>query len=211
MMDSLDARLMRWLDTGGPAVEGGIAEEVLNRLVNYPALQNALQPRPIDLQGAARAINKCWVLSRWGQMRFHAFAEQQDFARDLIAWLLDEMPTRRENAARHIDGFIEQAVSAGFHDQDGKPNRPGAVSLASLLLTAYYPDEFVDFPSTLKWREFLTRFGCEMPDIESYGERLVWVSDFAKTWAKQTPFRLLATLHEPLWVISGLCWASSRA
>ena len=84
------------------------------------------------------------------------------------------------------------------------------MTFASLLLTATYPAEFVDYPSTRRWSEFLARFGCEMPRLDSYGERLLWISDFAKTWAKQPPFRLLAALHEPLWVISGLCWASGR-
>lgn len=210
MFDSLDARLLQWLDTGGRALEAVIAEEAQNRLDHYPAIQRALEPRPIDLRELAATVSKCWVLDRWKQMRFSAFAQKGDFARETIAWLLDDLPEHPADAARHIDEFIEQAVVAGFQNSDGRPDRPGAATLASLLLTAAYPARFVDYPSTTRWRRFLARFGCEMPDLDSYGERLLWVSDFASTWAKQPPFRLLATLHEPLWVISGLCWASGR-
>ncbi|NLE49856.1 MAG: hypothetical protein GX613_00485 [Chloroflexi bacterium] len=210
MFDNLDARLIRWLDTGGTSLEVVIAEEAHNRLDYYPAIQSALQTRPVDLRGLATRASKCWVLDRWKQMRFTAFVQKGDFAREVIAWLLDDLPEHPADAAHHIDEFIEHAVSAGFQHPDGKPDRPGALTLASLLLTAAYPAQFVDYPSTKKWKQFLTRFGCEMPDLDSYGARLVWVSDFAATWAKQPPFRLLATLHEPLWVISGLCWASDR-
>jgi len=211
MFDDLDARLVQWLDQGGSALEQVIAEEAHNRLDHYPAIQRALQPRPVDTRAMVSVINKCWVFDRWKQMRFTQFIEKGDFARELIAWLLDDLPAHPADAARHIDRFIEDATAAGFHHPDGKADRPGATTLASLLLTTYYPADFVDYPSTKKWKLFLARFGCEMPDLDSYGERLLWVSDFAKTWAQQPPFRLLATLHEPLWFISGLCWSSDRA
>lgn len=210
MLRDLDAQLMQWLMSGGEPLRQVIRDEVRNRINYYPVLQSALQSRPIDIQRLANAVKECWVFHRSRQLRFRLFIEAEAHAQGLITRLLDELPAYPEAMARHIDEFITEAVTAGFWNEKHQRDYAGAATFASLLLTAYYPAEFVDYPSTSRWADFVARFGYEMPLMESYGKRLLWVSDFGKTLAKQASFSVISLFNEPMWVASGLCWSSGR-
>jgi len=63
-----------------------------------------------------------------------------------------------------ISKFIDKAVIAAFHDPVGKPQRANAALFTSAILTAVYPEEFVDFRQD-RWKWASKNFG----DYKTFG------------------------------------------
>jgi hypothetical protein len=210
MIHDLDMRLAQWLDAGGPSLQQKIDEELGNRLDYYAAIGDMLSQRPIDIPRFTAAALNCWVLDRYTKMRLNAFARDEGYARDLITQLLDALPEDADGIAAHINEFIDYAVAGGFVDEKGYRDLAGAAALASLVLTAKYPDGFVDYPSMKRWTLFVGQLGYELPDFDTHGERMVWVSKLAQDIAAQRVFRRKWPDTEPMWVVSALCWSSGR-
>ncbi len=206
----LNSLLESWLEKGGLDLEQKIDEEIDNRVDHYPRLHEILHRRPIDIPHFTAEALECWVLDRFRKMRLNAFARHQAHAQELIAYLIDALPEHPVDIASHIDNFIDEAVVLGFVNEKGSRDLAGAAALASIVLSARYPDVFVDYPSQKRWRNFVQLLGYTLPDFDTHGQRLVWVSEFAQNLATQRIFRLKWPRTESMWVISALCWASGR-
>lgn len=210
MNSTLNDRLMTWLLDGGASLRIKINEELGNRQAFYPPIADSLRGRPIDFQRFVAVAPETWLLNRYKIMRLHDFARDENRARWLITRLLDELPSQPQDVVIHIDAFVDEAVEAGFTQPNGARDLAGAATLASLLLTAAYPDRFVDYPSWTRWQNFGDLLGHPMPDLESHGERIVWAADLAHEIAAQPVFHLVWPLEVPMWVIGALCWSAGR-
>lgn len=208
MSVDLNSMLESWLEQGGRPLQKKIEKEISDRHLYYPTLRHILSQRPIDIPRFTANALECWVLDRYKKMRLNAFAHDVVYAEALLTHLLDELPVHPEDIAHHVDDFIDRAVAAGFMDTEGHRDLAGAATLASLVLSAYYPDSFVDYPSLKRWRNFVQRVGFSFPSLETHGQYIVWASEFAQELAEQPIFQLKWPELEPMWVASALCWAS---
>lgn len=206
----LNATIGLWLQAGGPRLLEKIAEEIDNRFDCYPALYDVLQQRPIDLVELADQAENCWVVEHHTFNRLKVFLSNEGYAQNCISRLIDMLPEHPDAIADHIDTFIEDAVAGGFVDEKGYRDLAGAAAVASVLLTTQYPETFVDYPSKRRWERFVQSLGYALPSFESHGQRIVWMSEFAQEVAAQPVFERTWPGLEPLWVVSGLCWASGR-
>ena len=80
----------------------------------------------------------------------------------------------------------------GYRDHKGENvNASSAAVLASTLLTARFPERFVDFRQ-LRWKEFADDLGYPYPTIEKpyYGAMLIWAGRFARAIAETETFRV---------------------
>ena len=130
-------------------------------------------------------------------------------AKSAIARLVANFPHSESRAASRVDSFVGRATAIGFSKPDGKPDRSGAAQLASVLLTAAYPERFVDYRQA-RWSELAGVLGYELPETPKYGTRLLNAGRFAGQVAKTKTFRKHWPHQEPRWVLSGICWMGSR-
>jgi hypothetical protein len=64
-------------------------------------------------------------------MRFTAFVQKGDFAREVIAWLLADLQSFPADAARTTSTIYRACGLRRVCFPDGKPDRPGAMTLAA--------------------------------------------------------------------------------
>lgn len=129
---------------------------------------------------------------------------KQDEAHTLIQDLIgggDRPPD-----AETINHFIERAVKLAFHTNDGSRTAPNAAKFASILLSAVYPDQFVDFVHRhWEWAAEHLEFG-EVPSWD-YGECLVWAGQVAQRVARTPTFRQYFSTDIPdNWIVAGLVY-----
>jgi hypothetical protein len=188
------------------------AEEITNRVQNYPKVAATLSSSPFDLQQFADAARNCWVMGgRFDATRFNRFISNGKKATVAIRFLIEDFPDDDMNTSKRIDEFLERAVLLGFSTPSKTSDWAGAASLASLILTSLYPSRFVDYRFR-RWETYANTLGYEQPQSKaSHGEWVVWAGKFANTicetktyeefWSNAEP-----RLSRPLWVIAGICW-----
>jgi len=212
MIHDLDTRLAQWLETGGAALQSSIDEEIDNRITQYADLRRVLGQQPVDVQALVSVVRKCWLFSpQKKRMNFEAFVANENYARRMIGFLLDDLPDSPRDQEDHIDQFVEEVVATSFNTADNSRDFAGALTFASLLLTTMHPRDFVDYPSHIRWQKLVMTLGYTWPQFESrsdHGKRLLWVSDFARSVASQELFKRLWAAYEPMWVVGGLCWSA---
>jgi hypothetical protein len=112
-----------------------------------------------------------------------------------------------------IEAFVDGATVAGFHAPNGTPDKSGALLLASVLLTAAYPDRFVDYRLG-RWQSFSECFDLPTDTKTTDGDLLYWAGEVARDFASTRTFREhlmpAAERHfqvwEPNWVVAGLAF-----
>lgn len=189
------------------AVEIG-AGEIHNRLQTYPEVRSVLSDAPLDIYQFSMAARTCWALGgKFDAIRFNEFVSKGRSASDAILELIENFPASDEEATERIDDFVTKAVELGYSKPTGSADWAGAALLASVILTALYPNRFVDFRQA-RWIKFAEALDYEhMPYGEKrYGERLIWAGKFAVDISKTRTFQQYWPEDESLWVISGLCW-----
>lgn len=216
MTDWLQSLSDSWnLDIQGVAIELA-EEEISNRIGKYPSLKNALLESPFDLNNFASIAHQCFVLGgRFDSVRFNRFIGKGSESVRLIERLIHDFPQENDAAIQRIDRFIEDAVLMGYAKPNGTFDWAGSAQLASLMLTAVYPDRFADYRQS-RWLKLANEFGYETPALEaSHGTWIVWAGKFAseitstpiykRYWPKSDP-----RLCHPNWVISGICWVGLK-
>ena len=183
-------------------------EEIADRVKCYPAFGQAVRQSPINMSDVEGTGGECWALGeRFDRIRFREFCSNPDSA-DVVVSLVAHLPSDDDEAAQHIDTFVENCRSLGYQDPktDGF-NASSAGLLASTLLTAAFPKRFVDFRQT-RWKEFADELSYRLFETESpsYGEMIVAAGTFAQKICGTETFQQSWPAGEPLWTIAGICW-----
>jgi hypothetical protein len=212
---NIDTSLKNWLSSladrwNMPVDQAALsigADEVHNRLIQYSSLHQILLRPDFSIDDFEKIAISCWALGgQFNLIRFTRFVRNGSGARDCIQALIENFPDSHEGAMQRIDAFVQQAVELGYRSPTGS-DRAGAGLLASVILTAVFPDRFVDFRAE-RWRKFATMLGsdCSTLNTQSYGQKLIWSGNFARDISQTETYRLYWGEAESLWVIAGITW-----
>ena len=118
MNQNLDKRLQDWLSKLADdwamlidqvAMSIG-ADEIHNRLKNYPNLSSVLTNPVLELDKINNAARNCWALGgRYDLIRFGNFTTKGEAAGAAIERLVRAFPANDTEAIMRIDRFVEQA------------------------------------------------------------------------------------------------------
>ena len=185
--------------------------EVANRIANYPALAAAVLEEPVAFDRVREATSACWSLNeRFFLTRFKTFGDDPG-AGAAIAGLVREFPAADDAVAGRIDEFVARLQEMGFLTPTGGHDRFNPALVASVFLTAAFPDRFIDHKRG-RWSKFGEVLGVETPAPGiSRGAWIVWAGRFASSLAATPTFRSVwprddPRFAQPLWVLSGVCW-----
>ena len=182
--------------------------EIENREIWYPELALLLRRENWTISEFKEIAKQCYTLrGPFFPIRLNRLLEHEHEAKSAISILTQEIPDNSNECAERINKFVVTARLLGFTRPDNKPDNAGAALLASVLLTALYPWKFVDY-RTERWYKFADLLTYPKLSLDvSYGEKIVWASDFAKEISHTQTFKKYwSHLGEPYWVIAGLCW-----
>lgn len=185
--------------------------EFASRQENYEQLQGILKERPLDMSALAIALRDNNVVAGFSgtRARVKKFCEQAD-SRDLVVALIGS--DGQKPAAKQIDDFIDKATASAFRDLNNQPVRHEAALFTSVLLTAAYPLDFVDFRND-RWSWAAKAFALpECPASGTYGELIVWAGDVARTIAHSSTFNLFFSRFdiEPLWMVAAFVYMARK-
>lgn len=183
-------------------------QEIPNRERYYPKIAALLKSPEWQISQLAEIARKCYVLGdRFDGIRFNRFVNDGQQAEEAIHELVNEFPINEIEIVERINGFIATAVKIGYSTPEKTFDWAGAGCLASLFLSAMWPDRFVDFRQN-RWAEFARLLGYPLLDVKAtYGEKILWAGRFACEIVETDTFRDCWPDHQfPLWVVAGLCW-----
>ncbi len=182
--------------------------EIENRRTFYPQLKQVLSRQELDLNEFQEVIRHCWALgSRYDIIHFGEFIKEKDAAVLTIQTLIKDFPQDDAQVVARIDAFTDEAVRLGYQDKKGSPNKSAAAALCSVLLTALFPDRFVDYRQR-RWRDFAQKVGYDSSFLAtgSYGQGIVWAGQFAAELVETRTFRRTWNDEHPLWAVAGIAW-----
>ncbi len=188
----------QWLIYGGKNNE---IKEVRQDFLSE--LRAALSDRPIDVDRIKIACRNRSLLSGGPfPARLTTFLDHDDTAA-VLEDLLGSGDTPPEVAT--IEAFIEQAIHMGFSTPQGTPSQSSSGLLASIFLTAAYPDQFVDY-RFIRWKALAHVFKIPLPESKlSYGNALLWAAETARTvWETETFQECFPTDIPANWIVAGL-------
>jgi len=183
------------------------SKEIENRRTFYPQLKQVLSEQELNIAEFKKIITNCWASgSRFDIIQFGRFTKEED-AEVLIQTLIKDFPQDDAETAARIDAFTTEAVRLGYQDKKGSPNGSAAAALCSVLLTALFPERFVDYRQS-RWRDFAQKIGYDIsfPATGSYGQGIVWAGQFAADLAETRTFRRTWNVENPLWAVAGIAW-----
>lgn len=187
-------------------------DEISNRVQKYPEVQNILADSSFDLQQFAVAARRCWVMT--GQIdaiRFNEYISKGNESAAAIQILIKNFPPDDSDASRRIQDFLATTTALGFSTPTRTRDWAGAALLASLILTAMYPQRFVDYRQG-RWQRFAETLGQEHPtSTAQHSVWIIWAGRFAQDLSQTETYKKLwpnsdPRLSWPLWVIGGICW-----
>lgn len=184
------------------------SDEIENRRTFYPQLKQVLLRPELDIAEFRKVTKDCWALgSRFDIIQFGRFIEKEKAAILTIQTLINNFPQDDLDAAARIDAFTDEAVRLGYQDKKGSPNGSAAAALCSVLLTALFPERFVDYRQS-RWRDFAQRAGYDIPfpATGSYGQGIIWAGQFAADLTETRTFRRTWQDEHPLWTVAGIAW-----
>jgi len=180
----------------------------------YGELGDLLRTEPLDLQAIQKSMQTKGNTILGGFSGYRARLNdflRQDKAGQLIRDLIGD--GSKVPDADGIDSFIESAVPLAFHGPGGtRRDASGAAKFASVLLTAVFPDHFVDFVHE-HWRWMATNFELGMIPVQrttNYGERLLWAGMVARQFARTPTFRRYFGTDKENWTVAGFAYLFSK-
>lgn len=190
-------------------LEGDVQDgenEITNRVNAFPQIQGLLSAPDLDRKGLQSAASSLWVFGfTQDSMRLGAFLGSPE-SEETIRLLLeaeDGTPTMNQ-----IDDFVQSAVEIGYKKATGKPDRPGAAQLASVLLSAAYPDQFIDFRLN-RWNRLYSLVNDSKKRLcqkGSFGWKITRASSFAARLAETPTFKKYFGTDHAVWKVAGLAW-----
>jgi hypothetical protein len=175
----------------------------------FTTLKPLLLQDPLDVETLRKSVqgNDLFGGHSSTRMRVTAFFEHEQAAsliRDLVG------DGKNPPGAERIDAFVREAVKIAFHSKGGtRRYRSGAALLASVLLTAVYPDQFVDFRKN-RWDAMARDFELEPAPEAGYGELLPWAGRIAREFAATPTFQRVFDTPHPNWVVAGLAFMFAK-
>jgi hypothetical protein len=183
-------------------------KEIANRHETYPDLKAALSKTPLALDSFATSARKAWGAGgQYDLTHFSDFIRRPDSA-EVIAELISDFPNDDIGTQERIDRFVGKCLSLGYtHPNNRRRFVASAGLLASTILTAMFPQRFVDFRAT-RWEYLAKNLKYELFATPSptYGEMIVLAGHFATAIVATGTFRRLWGDRQPLWTIAGICW-----
>lgn len=179
--------------------------EITNRIHVLPRLQESLRGG-VDIKGIKVATSHLWVLGNaTDATRRNAFLKSPEPEKALVA-LLDDADGAP--SIDQIDEFIEAATQNGYQAKNGRVDASGAALFASALLSAKFPDSFVDFRGN-RWNRLFGLIVGERKHLchgGTYGWKLVRAGSFAAKLARTPSFMKYFGKEDALWKVAGLAW-----
>lgn len=182
-------------------------EEIKNRREFYPRLGEVLSRPDLDVAELKDVIQRCWAVGGYDQIYFNEFVKEKKAATAAIALLIREFPEDEAEAAHRIETFIEEAIGLGYRARNGSQVRSGAAALTSVLLTALFPERFVDYRPG-RWKKFARAVGYHIPypADRGYGKEIIWAGRLAADIAGTRAFQQVWGTEHPLWSVAGIAW-----
>ena len=212
MNNDLNIAFQTWLDRATADHQEIIDVEIENRFAAYPALQECLTSRPIAVDALrkrllAPELTSTTDLKRYARTEFDLLLADTGAVSEQIARLIDYLPEANDEVISRINDFVENGK------QRSKLAPHFALTVASLILTLVHPTRFVDFPSRTTWVEFAQALGYGIVENSaSYGEKLIWASDFATALTETAVFQDAwgNQSNRAMWIVGALNWAHHR-
>lgn len=136
---------------------------------------------------------------------------KQDEAKGLIQTLIGGGSQPPD--AKAINRFINRAVELAFHKKDGGRTASNAAKFASVLLSAVYPDRFVDFVHR-HWEEGSKYLAFGDVPSWNYGECLIWAGEVAQQIAHTPTFQTYFSTDGDIpdnWIVAGLVYVVANS
>lgn len=127
-MSQIDSALKGWIKKLGESwglpnqdvVLTIAADEIRNRIENYPYVRESLSELPFDIKQFADNVRSCWVMGgRFDSVRFNAFIRNDKKASVAINQLVNEFPESDTQSIDRINNFLQTAVRIGFTTPKG--------------------------------------------------------------------------------------------
>ncbi len=179
--------------------------EITNRVKWQAELARVLAAKDLSEEQLKQALAKVWALQgRMDIVRRNAYFKSGKVLTDVKALLAEgdesEMPQR-------INQFIEAAIAHGYKPEKGQ-DRTLPAQLASVLLSAQYPDRFVDFRKQ-RWNTFYQEI-LENQDRpfrgQEFGSMLVQAGSLAAQVAQTPTYKQYFGSDPHLWKLAGVAW-----
>ncbi|MCK4830961.1 AAA family ATPase [bacterium] len=163
--------------------------EFFSRKKFFDLLSSVLQKRPIDLERLSTIIKeKGFVVHGSIGLRVQT---KDFFNNDKAAQFIEDLigdgkiiPNEEK-----LDHFLNNSINIAFKGNDGKRNEPNAALFASALLTAVFPNHFVDYRIE-RWKRMSKIFQLELaPEKSSTAAKIIWAGRIAKELSDTPTFQ----------------------
>ncbi|WP_052813159.1 AAA family ATPase [Desulfonatronum thioautotrophicum] len=179
--------------------------EITNRIKYLSETKDILNSKPINLQMLQKTLSNLWMLETQGDsIRMNDFFNS-GHALNLIEELFNDESDIIE--IDRLELFIQNAMKAGYTDPKGK-DVSSAVQFASILMSAKFPDRYVDFREN-RWNklfELVTGSNRRLLSGPSYPAKLAMAGKFASSLANSSAFIEFFGNDNALWKVAGLAW-----
>ncbi len=168
--------------------------------LSLPALKEVVQQRDNDLLGGHGALR--------AQLNAFFRTDIEDQTEKLIRDLLGDFS--KPPTTDQINTFVNEAASLAFHDSKKHPQNANAALFVSILLTAAFPADFVDFRQN-RWRNFADTFILDTFSTQAnYGEMLRWAGHIAQQFTSTPTFQQFFESDRPNWIVAAWAWDLER-
>jgi hypothetical protein len=178
----------------------------------YIELRDLLPQGPLDLRAIRESAQSQGSFILGGHSATRARLDGF-FRHEKASQLIRELIGDRTNPPNtdQIDSFVKECVRIAFHGPGGKPRDWSSAALfASVLLTAVYPDQFVDFRQD-RWFTLAKNFELDPPPKgASYGKLLIWAGRIARQFATTPTFQRCFDTEHANWVVAGLAFMFAK-
>jgi hypothetical protein len=184
-----------------------VKKEMDNRIRHLEAIRELITQKTINIEKLQVEFNSLWPL-----MENHDKQYRKDFFKSLNAQILVENFINDilvNDSDAMIDKFIKDLVAAGYRPQKHRPNDSIVLQFTSVILSAIFPDKYVDFRQS-RWNNL---FQIVMKTDKSLFDKglsnrskMLLAGDFASQISKLPSFTSFFGDDHRLWRVAGLAW-----